>query len=70
MHCRLPFGYTTGDNRTRTCDPLHVKQMLSQLSYVSLDLIYFVTNFRREMDDLLALQHSSYYNRNSSKIAR
>ena len=23
-----------GDNRTRTCDPLHVKQMLSQLSYV------------------------------------
>ena len=24
-----------GDNRTRTCDPLHVKQMLSQLSYVS-----------------------------------
>ena len=27
--------YKTGDNRTRTCDPLHVKQMLSQLSYVS-----------------------------------
>ena len=26
----------SGDNRTRTCDPLHVKQMLSQLSYVSL----------------------------------
>ncbi len=26
-----------GDNRTRTCDPLHVKQMLSQLSYVSID---------------------------------
>ena len=25
-----------GDNRTRTCDPLHVKQMLSQLSYVSM----------------------------------
>ncbi len=25
-----------GDNRTRTCDPLHVKQMLSQLSYVSI----------------------------------
>ena len=24
-----------GDNRTRTCDPLHVKQMLSQLSYIS-----------------------------------
>ena len=23
-------------NRTRTCDPLHVKQMLSQLSYVSM----------------------------------
>ena len=25
-----------GDNRTRTYDPLHVKQMLSQLSYISI----------------------------------
>ena len=25
-----------GDNRTRTYDPLHVKQMLSQLSYISM----------------------------------
>ena len=29
------FSYH-GDNRTRTCDLLHVKQMLSQLSYVSM----------------------------------
>ncbi len=28
-----------GDNRTRTYDPLHVKQMLSQLSYISMALI-------------------------------
>lgn len=28
-----------GDNRTRTCDPLHVKQMLSQLSYISMATI-------------------------------
>ncbi len=33
-----------GDNRTRTCDPLHVKQMLSQLSYVSIT-IYFIIIF-------------------------
>ena len=32
--CRYQ-GFDHGDNRTRTCDPLHVKQMLSQLSYVS-----------------------------------
>ena len=29
-------GFFRGDNRTRTCDLLHVKQMLSQLSYVSM----------------------------------
>ncbi len=28
-----------GDNRTRTYDPLHVKQMLSQLSYISMATI-------------------------------
>ena len=28
-----------GDNRTRTYDPLHVKQMLSQLSYISIRII-------------------------------
>ena len=33
-----------GDNRARTCDPLHVKQMLSQLSYVSIT-IYFIIIF-------------------------
>lgn len=33
-----------GDNRTRTCDPLHVKQMLSQLSYVS-STLYFTMIF-------------------------
>ena len=31
-----------GDNRTRTCDPLHVKQMLSQLSYVSNETNYTI----------------------------
>ncbi len=30
---------SSGDDRTRTCDPLHVKQMLSQLSYISNDTI-------------------------------
>ncbi len=35
---------STGDNRTRTCDPLHVKQMLSQLSYVSLSGIILPQN--------------------------
>ena len=29
-------GLSYGDDRTRTCDPLHVKQMLSQLSYISM----------------------------------
>ncbi len=29
------FSMKDGDDRTRTCDPLHVKQMLSQLSYIS-----------------------------------
>ena len=31
-HSEIPFS---GDNRARTCDLLHVKQTLSQLSYVS-----------------------------------
>lgn len=35
MNCGLTFLYTGkkyGDYRARTCDPLHVKQVLSQLS--------------------------------------
>ncbi len=44
--------------------------MLSQLSYVSIELLYFVTNFHKEIDDLLAHQRNTYYNRNSNKIAR
>lgn len=42
MFKRIPgvsIIFVNGDNRTRTCDPLHVKQMLSQLSYVSMELI-------------------------------
>ena len=33
---RLNKPLFNGDSRTRTCDPLHVKQMLSQLSYISM----------------------------------
>ena len=33
------FHKKSGDNRARTCDLLHVKQTLSQLSYVSMRYI-------------------------------
>lgn len=35
-HCHRQCPKYNGDDRTRTCDPLHVKQMLSQLSYISI----------------------------------
>ncbi len=42
------MGNLSGDNRTRTCDPLHVKQMLSQLSYVSILIKFFILRISRE----------------------
>ena len=39
---KVPAQISSGDNRTRTCDPLHVKQMLSQLSYVSNETNYTI----------------------------
>ena len=39
---KVPAQISSGDNRTRTCDPLHVKQMLSQLSYVSNEINYTI----------------------------
>ena len=35
--------FVGGDNRTRTCDPLHVKQVLYRLSYASI-AVYIVTH--------------------------
>ena len=43
---KVPAQISSGDNRTRTCDPLHVKQMLSQLSYVSNNNIDYTTSGR------------------------
>ena len=31
-----------GNNRARTCDPLLVRQMLSQLSYAPVSVIYYI----------------------------
>ena len=33
IHCFILLYITNGTNRARTCDPLLVRQMLSQLSY-------------------------------------
>ena len=37
------FGIFGGNNRARTCDPLLVRQMLSQLSYAPVSVIYYNT---------------------------
>ncbi len=34
-----------GDNRARTCDPLLVRQVLSQLSYTPISDIHYITSF-------------------------
>ena len=39
-----PFLYG-GDNRARTCDPLLVRQVLSQLSYTPISETYYITFF-------------------------
>lgn len=47
--CRSPEGFGSGkrngDNRTRTCDPLRVMQVLSQLSYASVN---YLTTFPKK----------------------
>ena len=42
LKTKVPAQISSGDNRTRTCDPLHVKQMLSQLSYVSENYYHYI----------------------------
>ena len=37
------FGIFGGNNRARTCDPLLVRQMLSQLSYAPVSVNYYNT---------------------------
>ena len=42
LHHRAVFG---GNNRARTCDPLLVRQMLSQLSYAPIRMLVYHTKF-------------------------
>ena len=39
----MGIGIFGGNNRARTCDPLLVRQMLSQLSYAPVSVIYYNT---------------------------
>ena len=39
--------FVGGDNRTRTCDPLHVKQVLYRLSYASIAVYILTYRFQK-----------------------
>ena len=44
---RHPYGcpFFGGNNRARTCDPLLVRQVLSQLSYAPVSVFYYIICF-------------------------
>ena len=45
------------DNRTRTYDPLHVKQVLYQLSYTLITLLLYTIFFRLSIEKYRRLPH-------------